>query len=271
MAKPGIANVSNVLGKYGKWSYNTPGSKSWNKCFEDKTETESKNIMKSGVNFNHFTIEEIEFDFTELKRYIIKRNKEFYREEVVERYDQLVRKSDDPFEILEKMDKEKESGKTIRNSEQSIDDEYASVEKQLTYELDKKAKRQKLTKDRVANRIVLMKPLKIKKKKNGDRIVTINSLMIDDNYTHYKKTFSKAQIYCNDFNYGGYTDWRLPTIDELRILYNNKKKFKSFMRDQGFWSSTESKGKDRVQTIGYQGDLFTHPKEFFSQSTICVR
>lgn len=94
--------------------------------------------------------------------------------------------------------------------------------------------------------------------------------MVPGDTIHYKKSLTKAQQYCNNFNYGGYTSWRLPTINELKAIYKNRKKFISFMRDQNFWSSTQSKWKERVQTITYSGDLATHRKDGWER-TICVK
>ena len=46
---------------------------------------------------------------------------------------------------------------------------------------------------------------------------------------------------CFDYSNIGYTDWFLPTIDELKIMYNNWRKLKGeeFWFDKNFWSSTE--------------------------------
>jgi hypothetical protein len=42
--------------------------------------------------------------------------------------------------------------------------------------------------------------------------------------------FHDAEVYCNSFSAGGYTDWRMPDIEELENLYeadsNNKSGFK---------------------------------------------
>jgi clan AA aspartic protease (TIGR02281 family) len=58
--------------------------------------------------------------------------------------------------------------------------------------------------------------------------------------TQYKfptvMTWSEAQKACRDLKNG----WRLPTKDELILLYNNKNKIGNF-EDIGFWSSLEGK------------------------------
>lgn len=43
---------------------------------------------------------------------------------------------------------------------------------------------------------------------------------------------------CENSDYEGFTDWRLPTIDELYVLYNNKDKIGGFVSDGNYWSST---------------------------------
>ena len=35
--------------------------------------------------------------------------------------------------------------------------------------------------------------------------------------------FSYAKTYCEQYNRGGFTDWRMPTLDELESLYDEKK------------------------------------------------
>ncbi len=42
---------------------------------------------------------------------------------------------------------------------------------------------------------------------------------------------------CKNSTVGGYTDWRLPTIDELAVLYNNKEMIGGFSKDD-YWSSS---------------------------------
>lgn len=46
-----------------------------------------------------------------------------------------------------------------------------------------------------------------------------------------------AYSMCNNSIVAGYTDWRLPTIDELMVLYNNRDKIGGFAKD-GYWSSS---------------------------------
>lgn len=36
-------------------------------------------------------------------------------------------------------------------------------------------------------------------------------------------TWKEAKLYCENYQAGGYTDWRLPTLDELEGLYDEQK------------------------------------------------
>lgn len=66
-----------------------------------------------------------------------------------------------------------------------------------------------------------------------------------------KAYWSTAETMCKNSNLGGYTDWRLPTKDELMVLYNNRDKIGGFYckyynasymdssRLSYYWSCTE--------------------------------
>lgn len=47
-----------------------------------------------------------------------------------------------------------------------------------------------------------------------------------------------ADAMCKNSNLGGYTDWRLPTKDELMVIYNNREKIGGFDDNHSYWSST---------------------------------
>ena len=44
---------------------------------------------------------------------------------------------------------------------------------------------------------------------------------------------------CENSTVGGFTDWRLPTIDELAALYNLRDKIGGFTTERNYWSSTK--------------------------------
>ena len=47
-----------------------------------------------------------------------------------------------------------------------------------------------------------------------------------------------ARLLCENSTVGGYNDWRLPTSDELGVLYNNREYIGNFL-DTDYWSSTK--------------------------------
>ena len=49
-----------------------------------------------------------------------------------------------------------------------------------------------------------------------------------------------AVSYCARLNYAGYSDWRLPTSDELTHVHEHEGQVFSYFRDSDFWSSTPS-------------------------------
>ncbi len=56
-------------------------------------------------------------------------------------------------------------------------------------------------------------------------------------------TFSEATASCKNSNLGGYTDWRLPTKEELVAIYENKKVIGNFSENPNassscYWSSS---------------------------------
>ena len=59
------------------------------------------------------------------------------------------------------------------------------------------------------------------------------------NYSAQKAgTHAYALSYCRRLNYAGYSDWRLPTSDELTHLHAPQGKKFTYSIDNDFWSST---------------------------------
>ncbi|MDE5594326.1 MAG: DUF2012 domain-containing protein [Muribaculaceae bacterium] len=58
--------------------------------------------------------------------------------------------------------------------------------------------------------------------------------------------WSTADAMCKSSTLGGYTDWRLPTKEELMVLYNNREMIGGFItaprNSSGYWSSSSSSG-----------------------------
>lgn len=53
-----------------------------------------------------------------------------------------------------------------------------------------------------------------------------------------KYTIDEAKIYCDNLRYWWYTDWRLPSKDELNLLYQNRLSI-GWFASKIYWSSTE--------------------------------
>ncbi len=60
---------------------------------------------------------------------------------------------------------------------------------------------------------------------NGDGTITDNStgLMWQKNTSENEMTWKEALAYCEGLELGGHTDWRLPTIKELRSIVDYEK------------------------------------------------
>jgi hypothetical protein len=70
-----------------------------------------------------------------------------------------------------------------------------------------------------------------------------------------------AQI-CGDLVEGGYSDWYLPSNDELNILYRNRGLVGGFQESSSYWSSTDAEANawyqyfgDGIQYYGPKGNL----------------
>lgn len=73
--------------------------------------------------------------------------------------------------------------------------------------------------------------------------------------TAIKANWDEANLYCTFCNHNGYTDWRLPTIEELDYIYNSKNDFVGSY----YWSSTEYRGNYAwLQYFSSSGQHFKH-------------
>jgi hypothetical protein len=68
-----------------------------------------------------------------------------------------------------------------------------------------------------------------------------------------------AASYCNDLVSGGYSDWYLPSKDELNKLYINRIKIGGFSSIGYYWSSTERSTESFIQSF-INGNQSTYSK-----------
>jgi len=82
-------------------------------------------------------------------------------------------------------------------------------------------------------------------------------------------TWEIADNICNNSRVGGYSDWRLPTINELNIMYANQNSIGGFTKEQ-YWSST-SCGDNLYQTLWFDYvSIKCEPSSFYGYVR-CVR
>jgi hypothetical protein len=69
-------------------------------------------------------------------------------------------------------------------------------------------------------------------------------------------TWQTAVSLANGYNGGGYTDWSLPSVNDLGILYNNRYTLGGFYEGNSYWSSTLMQWPDRYAawTFYYNGN-----------------
>ncbi len=87
----------------------------------------------------------------------------------------------------------------------------------------------------------------VEKKNDSNDVLKYGDLIWQDNLITETKLmlFKEAKSYCNNLNYKGIKDWRLPTISELRQIrpaswqseYQPYKDFKHLQLGEWYWSS----------------------------------
>ena len=82
--------------------------------------------------------------------------------------------------------------------------------------------------------------------------------------------WNHASNYCRRLNYAGYTDWRLPTGDELVAVHRINGQVFKYFRDKDFWTSTPTtEGKYYVV---YPADAYIYKRSKKESNFIrCVR
>ena len=113
--------------------------------------------------------------------------------------------------------------------------------------------------------------------------VTIDGLMYQNQLFSKKYTWEEAKECAKNFRLGGYSDWRLPTKDELkRLLTSSKNKGingKYYIRQEfinniesiaWFWSLTE-KDSFNAWYVGFKYNSVYWENKFYANYALCVR
>jgi hypothetical protein len=114
----------------------------------------------------------------------------------------------------------------------------------------------------------LKKDLKIGSEYQGGIIIFLDDagvhglLMSKENLFSTGGTWYDAVEACQKYRSGGYRGWRLPTIEELRIIREHKELSSNFVNNW-YWSSTEDKdNSNNAYHLGFEyGDEMSVPKE----------
>jgi len=79
-----------------------------------------------------------------------------------------------------------------------------------------------------------------------------------------------AVKYCRTLNYAGYSDWRLPTKDELMAVHRLEGQVFTNFRDGDFWTSTQAMGSKYY--VVYPADAYPYERNQKESNYIrCVR
>jgi len=83
-------------------------------------------------------------------------------------------------------------------------------------------------------------------------------------------TWSSAMNYCKTLHYADYSDWRLPTSDELQSVHQISGQVFKYFRDKDFWSSTPTT-ENRYYAV-YPADAYIYKRSKNEVNYIrCVR
>ena len=94
-----------------------------------------------------------------------------------------------------------------------------------------------------------------------------------------KVTYTQAVSYCGALETGEYTNWRLPTLDELLSIVDYKrykpailKEFKYYNKDTIYWSSTPYvKSSDEFWGVNFKDGSTSNASINYDRYIRCVR
>jgi hypothetical protein len=83
-------------------------------------------------------------------------------------------------------------------------------------------------------------------------------------------SWEHAMNYCRALDYAGYTDWRLPTSDELMHVHRKEGQVFTYFRGSDFWTSTPT--TENRYYIVYSVDAYPYKRKTRESNYIrCVR
>lgn len=83
-------------------------------------------------------------------------------------------------------------------------------------------------------------------------------------------THAYAKNYCAKLNYGGHTDWRLPSSDELIAVHRLEGQVFENFRGNHFWTATPTT-QNKYEVV-YPADAYPYPRKGKNTNYIrCVR
>jgi len=109
---------------------------------------------------------------------------------------------------------------------------------------------------------------------NNLKIVWIYKLMVidDKEISNKRLNWKEAMEYTKSLSYLGYSDWRLPTQDELWKIYQHKEQFKEIDRDGWYWSTTENtEYKGSAWVVSFYSGNVNWDKHTSKSYVLCMR
>ena len=92
----------------------------------------------------------------------------------------------------------------------------------------------------------------------------------NDRSTRKAGKWNHASKYCRRLNYAGYSDWRLPTSDELQHVHRIEGQVFNYFRDKDFWTSTPT--TENKYYVVYPADAYIYKRVKRQSNFIrCVR
>ncbi len=85
-----------------------------------------------------------------------------------------------------------------------------------------------------------------------------------------KNDWESVNAMCDNSTLGGYTDWRLPTKDELMKLYTNRNEIKGFS-NESYWSSTPYSAYGDYYCVSFYNGTLSSGYKSVNKSARCVR